>query len=126
MYVSRGSPDLLVDEIRNYNTRSKQQVTDDKNEAWRQIIQRARRIEDDGHASKLVRAIAHAEKVSAKWQGSRGMHVTSDMWTKVGHMAVDSVEAAGSGSGGGPQWVRNCGFAEAWEEVPLRDGAARL
>jgi len=36
---------------------------------------------------------------------------------KLGHMAVDSVEA------GEPHWVRSCGFAEAWEKIPLRDGA---
>jgi hypothetical protein len=65
----------------------------------------------------VERAIANAEAVCKKWQGKEGMLVQGDMWRKLGHMAVDSVEA------GEPHWVRSCGFAEAWEKIPLRDGA---
>lgn len=104
MYVSRGSPELLRDEIENYVPKHKGDMQG--------VIERVRKIEDDGHACKLVRAILNAEKVSR----DRGQ-VTGDMWRKVGHMAVDSVEA------GEPMWVRSCGFKKAWENVPLRDGA---
>ncbi|USP73007.1 hypothetical protein yc1106_00281 [Curvularia clavata] len=104
MYVSRGSPELLRDEIENYVPKH--------NGDMQGVIERVRKIEDDGHACKLVRAILNAEKVSR----DRGQ-VTGDMWRKVGHMAVDSVEA------GEPMWVRSCGFEKAWENVPLRDGA---
>lgn len=106
MYVSRGSPELLRSEIENYVPKH--------NSDMQGVIERIRKTEDDGHACKLVRAILNAEKVCK----DRGQ-VTGDMWRKVGHMAVDSVEA------GEPMWVRSCGFEKAWEKVPLRD-AARL
>ncbi|KAI4683542.1 uncharacterized protein J4E88_004718 [Alternaria novae-zelandiae] len=109
MYVSRGCPTLLVDEITGY--------APTKDSGMDEVIKRVNDVEDDGHACKLVRAIANAEAVCKKWEGREGMLVQGDMWRKLGHMAVDSVEA------GEPHWVRSCGFAEAWEKIPLRDGA---
>jgi hypothetical protein len=38
------------------------------------------------------------------------------LWRKLGHMAIDSVEA------GEPHWVRSCGFDQAWEKIPMREG----
>jgi hypothetical protein len=109
MYVSRGCPDLLVNEINNY--------APVKESGMDEVIKRVNAVEDDGHACKLVRAIAHGEAVCGKYDGKDGFKIRGDMWKKVGHMAVDSVEA------GEPHWVRSCGFGEAWENIPLRDGA---
>jgi hypothetical protein len=109
MYVSRGCPPLLINEITGYAPA--------KDDGMDEVIKRVNRVQDDGHACKLVRAIANGEAVCKKWEGGEGMLVKGDMWRKLGHMALDSVEA------GEPHWVRSCGFAEAWEEIPLRDGA---
>jgi hypothetical protein len=109
MYVSRGCPDLLIDEIHNY--------TPTKDSDMGSIIKRANKVEDDGHACKLVRAIANAEAVCKGYEEKEGFRIEGNMWRKLGHMAVDSVEA------GEPHWVRSCGFKEAWEKIPLRDGA---
>ncbi|KAF1830521.1 hypothetical protein BDW02DRAFT_572926 [Decorospora gaudefroyi] len=108
MYVSRGCPALLVDEINAYKPAHDSDM--------HQVIQRVNKIEDDGHACKLVRALAHGQRVCAPYE-HKGFMVSGDMWTKLGHMAVDSVEA------GEPHWVRGCGFEGAWEKVPLREGA---
>lgn len=109
MYTSRGCPALSVDEIKNYKPTS--------NSDWDGLIKRINRFEDDGHASKLVRALAHGQKTCAGYEGKEGFVIEGDMWKKLGHMAVDSVEA------GEPHWVRSCGFQKAWENIPLREGA---
>lgn len=107
MYVSRGSPALLIDEIKNYKPTRDASMQD--------VIQRVRKIEDDGHASKLVRALANGAQVCEKWEADEeAMKIRGDMWRVIANMAIDSVEA------GEPQWVRSCGFDEAWEKVPVR------
>jgi hypothetical protein len=110
MYVSRGSPPLLLDEITNYKPA--------KASDWNSVIARVTSLSDDGHASKLVRALAHGERASAPYENNPGFVIKGDMWLQLGHMAIDSIEA------GEPHWVRSCGFAEAWEPIPLR--SARL
>ena len=109
MYVSRGCPPLLLDEVTNYKPKEKS--------GWDAIIKRVNKLEDDGHASKLVRALAHGEQACKKFESKQGFVIKGDMWEKLGHMAIDSVEA------GEPHWVRSCGFEKAWEAVPLREGA---
>jgi len=113
LYASRGSPKLLLHEVESYKAK--------QNSDWDAIFTRVKNYDDDdGHAAKLVRALAHGEQVSAKWEGKDGFRIKGDVWRKVGNMAIDSVEAAG------PTWVRNAGFEEAWEDVPIREGEARL
>ncbi|KAF2198855.1 hypothetical protein GQ43DRAFT_442976 [Delitschia confertaspora ATCC 74209] len=110
LYASRRSPALLVKELSTYPI----------NDEWEDLFARAREFEDDGHSSKLVRAIAHGEKVSREWEeGREGFLVRGDMWLRVGNMAMDSVTV------GNDEWVRSCGFEEAWKSVPLR-GEGRL
>jgi hypothetical protein len=109
MYASRASPTLLLDEITCYTPA-------DNDGSWERIIERVNALPDDGHASKLVRALAHGEQVCKKFEGRKGFVVKGDMWRKLGNMAVDSVDA------GGPTWVRSAGFEEAWKDVPLRQG----
>jgi hypothetical protein len=107
MYISRGCPSLIPSEITNY--------TPKENSGWDGVIQRVNNFEDDGHACKLVRALAHGEQV-CKGHGGEGFKVRGDLWRKLGHMAIDSVEA------GEPHWVRSCGFDQAWEKIPMREG----
>ncbi|KAF2467859.1 uncharacterized protein BDR25DRAFT_291277 [Lindgomyces ingoldianus] len=114
MYASRRSPPLLLEEITEYIPMNKNPQTKDI-DFWANIFSRARRFEDDGHASKLIRALAKGENVCVKFEGREGFVVQGTMWKKVASMVMDSVEA------GGPSWVRGAGFEEAWEEVPLRE-----
>jgi len=109
MYASRRSPDLLLSEITDYKP------TQDSD--WDKIILRVNRLEDDGHASKVVRALANGQKACEPYENKPGFVIKGDAWRKIGHMAIDSVEA------GEPHWTRSCGFDQAWEDVPLRDAA---
>jgi hypothetical protein len=109
MYVSRGCPALLLDEVKNYKPA--------KNSDWDGIISRVRTLSDDGHVSKLIRAFAHGQQACQAYEDKPGFMIKGDMWRILGHMAIDSVEA------GEPHWVRSCGFEKAWEQVPPREGA---
>ncbi|ETI24533.1 hypothetical protein G647_03902 [Cladophialophora carrionii CBS 160.54] len=109
LYVSRGCPELLVDEIKNYHPKN-------PNDGWSEIIRRVDQFPDDGHASKLVRALANSEQVCKQYESQPDdvFAIKGDMFLKLGHMAIDSVEASD------PHWVRSAGFDEAWEKVPAR------
>jgi Questin oxidase-like len=117
MYASRHSPTILLDEITNY--RPKAQGTADGGNSWENVFDRARKFEDDGHTSKLIRAIANGKKVSEKSEkeGRQGFRVRGATWDKLGQAAMDSVEAPGN------HWVRSAGFEEAWRDVGERDVA---
>ena len=108
MYASRGCPPQLLDEVTTY--------TSQHDSDWSRIIARVNRLEDDGHAAKLVRALAHGEQACKAYEDREGFLIKGDMWRVLGHMAIDSVEQ------GEPTWVRSAGFEEAWEGVPLREG----
>lgn len=109
MYVSRGSPDLSLSHITSYKS--------SQDSSWDDIIKRANRLEDDGHTSKLIRALANGEKVCKGFEDREGFLVKGDMWRVISNMVMDSVES------GGPHWVRGCGFEEAWEKIPERESA---
>lgn len=79
MYASRRSPALSTDEISNYKPKMPS--------SWDDIITRVRKTEDDGHASKLVRALAHGEKLCEAPESFSSMFkIKNDMWLQLGHM----------------------------------------
>ncbi|KAJ9602241.1 hypothetical protein H2200_013361 [Cladophialophora chaetospira] len=108
MYVSRRCPELLLDEIKNYKPK--------KPSDWAGIIRRVDPLPDDGHASKLVRAIANSEQVCKQYESQPDdvFAIKGDMFLQLGHMVIDSVEVSD------PKWVRSAGFDEAWEDIPAR------
>jgi hypothetical protein len=107
MYASRKSPEIRLDLIKSYKPQ--------KPSDWDEIQSRVCAIEDDGHASKLIRALAHGEHVCKPHEESDdAFRIRGSDWLQLGHMAIDSVE------GPGDNWVRSAGFDEAWKNVPLR------
>ena len=48
-----------------------------------------------------------------KLKEEKGWKIKDDMWLKMGHMAMDSVENLDDS----PDWIRNCGFEQAWEKI---------
>ena len=117
LYVSRGSPELLPQEITDYKPKH--------SGGWDSIIARVKDYEDDGHAAKLIRALAHGEEYCKPFTSETEYEdtenhfpVRGDMWLQLGHMAIDSVE----GEHPEGSWVRNVGFEKAWEKVPVREG----
>lgn len=81
LYVSRGAPELHLDEISGYP------VSND----WSTIItQSNQHAHDDGHLSKLVRALKNAqENVCPPFEAqaqAKGLKITGDMWLKIANM----------------------------------------
>jgi len=112
----------LLNEIMSYMPKRKE-VSD-----WNAMFDRANSINDDGHACKLVRALAHGERICKSWEDSEKFRIKGAMWLQLGNMgmksscnplcvylnqvrlAIDSVEDSGE------LWVRSAGFDEAWEK----------
>jgi hypothetical protein len=103
MYASRRAPDLLVEEIKKYKPRK----------PGSNVIARVLEVEDDGHASKLIRALENGKNACAMYEGRVG-EVQGEMWDQLLHMVIDSVEKTEL------RWIRSAGFDEAWEDVPQR------
>ena len=106
MYASRKSPDVRLDIIRAY--------TPKQPSGWDGIEDRVCQFEDDGHASKLVRALAHGQRICEPYNEREEFRIKSDDWLQMGHMAIDSVEDPSQ------HWVRSAGFDEAWQGIPAR------
>ncbi|KAJ5562985.1 hypothetical protein N7461_001746, partial [Penicillium sp. DV-2018c] len=104
MYTSRGSPNLLLDEIASYPIK----------EDWPQIFARSiAHSDDDGHLAKLARALANGEKVCQPFEDKNPeMPIKGDMWLRIGNMAVDCTSKEEAGDS---MWIRSTGFDEAWE-----------
>ncbi|KAF2841341.1 hypothetical protein M501DRAFT_544037 [Patellaria atrata CBS 101060] len=110
MYASRGSPKLLLDEVTQYTPKTLSQGSAND---WSKIFEEINKVEDDGHSSKVIRALAKAREVSAKYESHDEFVLKGGDWERLANLAVDSVQE-------GENWVRSCGFEEAWREVPER------
>jgi hypothetical protein len=107
MYASRLAPELLLNEISDYNS-----VSAGTGDAFKRV----RAIPDDGHAAKLVRAFAHGAVVCKPYEAKGEFKIKQSHWEKMGDMVVDSVEGIGEEA----NWIRSAGFEEAWEKIPKR------
>ncbi|KAF2090701.1 hypothetical protein K490DRAFT_62024 [Saccharata proteae CBS 121410] len=112
MYASRAAPELHLNEITHY--KPKMPSTGHMDD-WQNIYARVAVHQEDGHAAKLIRALSHGQKVCKPYENRKEFRIKHDMWLKLGHMAIDSVEA------GDPAWVRGAGFPEAWAVVTDRE-----
>ena len=74
------------------------------------LLARVFALEEDGHASKLFRAIRVGQSAIERYE-SRDWAVIKgrEAWDRVLRLAVDSVEAPG------PHWVRGAGDRDAWK-----------
>ncbi|RAL09166.1 questin oxidase family protein [Aspergillus homomorphus CBS 101889] len=131
LYVSRGTPELYLDEITKYPT----------SHSWETIFAYCNRLpEDDGHLAKLVRALANGERACRPFENQRGWPVRGDMWLRIANMGrssnivqlfsihgwlMGSTLAMDSTSDHDHHalWVRSTGFEEAWREF---DGRTKL
>ncbi|KAK3308158.1 uncharacterized protein B0T15DRAFT_490753 [Chaetomium strumarium] len=109
-YAARGVPELSVEKLASYQPQKPH-----AGGSLPEIIARLHTFPDDGHAIKLGRATGVCHNICRKYEdeGKDWLKVKGeDMWKRVSHLVVDSVEAPG------PHWVRSCGFDEAWKDVP--------
>jgi hypothetical protein len=123
-YAARGAPELSLEKLAGYQPKKpdaggslagmvtpypfQSAITDNPTE----IIARLHDFPDDGHAIKLGRAAVVCYNICKKYEneGRDWLKVKGeDMWKRVCHLIVDSVEAPGA------HWVRSCAFDEAWK-----------
>ena len=89
MYASRRSLEPRIDVIRDYKPKLAEVAKDTSVGAgsWDHVIARVVRHDDDGHAAKLVRALAHGEKICAEYDANDPLlRIKGDMWLQLGHM----------------------------------------
>lgn len=85
MYASRGSPTLDLEEIRSYKPKQPS--------GWDQVMDRVCTLPDDGHASKLIRALAHGQRICEPYETRRPeFRLRGNDWLQIAHMVIDSVE----------------------------------
>jgi hypothetical protein len=102
-YAARGAPGLDVERLKGYGGTGGEEV-----------VKRLWDFEDDGHAIKLGRAALVCRNVCEGFEGEEWVVIKGEeMWDRVFRLIVDSVEAPG------PNWVRSCGFEEAWKVSAL-------
>ncbi|KAI1423769.1 HypA protein [Xylaria sp. FL1777] len=108
-YAARGCPPVSLEKITSYVPKEKtRKPTID-------LLPRIYALHDDGHVSKLVRALGICQDASKPYEDKAWLQIKGDgLWNKLHQLVVDSVE------GPGPTWVRDAGEAEAWAEVPDR------
>ena len=97
---------MLIDEITNYSPKQAGE--------WDTIFKRVDRHEDDGHAAKFIRALAHGQQACAPFEEKESWPVRGKLWLQLAHMVIDSVEDDGD------HWVSSTGFAQAWEKFHAR------
>ena len=83
MYASRRSPKPLLDEILNYKPKK---PVPSGGDGWNEIFARVKKYQDDGHGSKLVRALAHGEKICRPYEDSKYFRIEKGMWLQLGNM----------------------------------------
>ncbi|RDW95095.1 hypothetical protein BP5796_00858 [Coleophoma crateriformis] len=116
MYASRGSPELLMEEIVGFVPK----VQEAERSSWTGVLRRLFEFDDDGHAIKLGRAVRNGQVVCQKFEDKEWCKIKDWQWEKVENMVVDSVEDTGQ------NWVRNTGFEKAWEGFEDRPRSTRL
>lgn len=103
MYASRKTPELLMNEITDYSPKQ-------PGDGWEQIFKRVDQHEDDGHAAKFIRALAHGHEASGSFEEKESWPIQGKSWLQLAHMVIDSVEDDGD------HWVRSAGFSQAWDK----------
>ncbi|KAI1487490.1 hypothetical protein F5X96DRAFT_649724 [Biscogniauxia mediterranea] len=105
-YAVRRCPPLSLDSIASYVPRDGKLVSESN------LLRRLHALEDDGHVSKLFRAVRIGRDISKKYEDKEWLMIKDeDLWTKIEHMVIDSAESPG------PRMVRFAGMDEAWDEV---------
>ena len=54
--------------------------------SWGGIFERVRNHDDDGHAAKLIRALAYGEQICRPFEDDQKFRIGGKMWLQLGHM----------------------------------------
>lgn len=74
-----------MDEITNYRPVKPQ------SSSWDAVIERVLKVQDDGHASKLVRALKHGEEICKPYGDNPNFKIKGQMWENLGNMGRCSI-----------------------------------
>ncbi|KAH1569450.1 hypothetical protein KXX25_008446 [Aspergillus fumigatus] len=108
-YAASGAVELRRKDIVDYRPRH--------GLTWDSLYQAVRRVHDDGHLAKFIRALKAGEQISRPFeQGKRAeaFPIKGSMWLRIAQMAYDS-------SAGRPieeKWIWGAGFEPNWATVP--------
>ncbi|EXJ66811.1 uncharacterized protein A1O5_10006 [Cladophialophora psammophila CBS 110553] len=113
-YASRLAPELHNEEVVNYKPR-------ESGRSWASIIETTNSITyDDGHISKLVRALAHGSKVCNPYEERQELSARFPLkaagWLQIANMAIDTTNAPTVPA----RWVRGAGDVKNWESFGSR------
>lgn len=112
-YVLGNCPPLRVSELEQYAADGATKEGIEKG-GWDDLFKAVNGFEDDGHTSKLIRAIASAAEVCGPYEETEGWPLKGQDWLRAGKMVMDSVKAPGE------TWVFLTGYEEAWIDIPAR------
>ncbi|KAI1438843.1 HypA protein [Xylaria sp. CBS 124048] len=105
--AARACPEASRHKITSYIPRPESKLSQDE------IISTVRTLSDDGHITKLLRALRIGNRISKPYHGHGNPRlITSAEWEQIYRVYMDSV------TGDGPRWVRDCGRPESWEQIP--------
>lgn len=86
IYALVGGPPLNLEDIASYKPRHPSDFEGPN--PWAGLMKRATEVGDDGHASKIIRALIHGQQTSKPYAGKKGFMLQGDMWWKIGHMCA--------------------------------------
>jgi hypothetical protein len=114
-YVANGAPEIRLDWLSSHPSKL-------QNQTWDTVFDRATYHEDDGHMSKLIRGIAHAEKTSKPYDHLPEFKIKQPLFLTAGVAAMDSGSSKPMEHVKHFDFVRGAGFKEAWKRYPYREG----
>ena len=80
MYASRRAPKILEEEWQTYQAK--------KPGSWESLFDRVAALPEDGHACKMLRALAHGQEVCRPFEDRPELRVKADTWLTFGHMRL--------------------------------------
>ncbi|KAK6405978.1 hypothetical protein LTR95_018710, partial [Oleoguttula sp. CCFEE 5521] len=122
LYAAEGSPHLDMTPVNQQSPLGPR--------GWVDTVARITTYCDDGHALKMIRALAHAEKGCEAYEGQPGFVIARPRHLKAAKAIVKSLAWGGAGPAGPGRtepWIRGAGFADAWIGglFPYRDPSGR-
>lgn len=115
MYVHRGCPELRKGEIQNYVPRQANSLN------WETIIDRSKKIPDDGHVVKMIRALNQGHDLCLPLEAEKdddiSLPIRNEMWLTVANMVLDSTEDAVKVP---DKWLFGPRYDQCWQGVADR------
>ncbi|KAF2811537.1 uncharacterized protein BDZ99DRAFT_559618 [Mytilinidion resinicola] len=112
-YACHGSPEIRLDWLASHPSKL-------KNQGWPEVFERAAYHEDDGHMSKLIRGIAHAQKTSKPYDHLPEFRIKQSLFLTAAIAAIDSGSDRPMDVVTHFDFIRGAGFPEPWERFPYR------